>query len=438
MFRMCVLALTLIAAATVQGEDWPQFRGPGGQGHSTAKDLPLHWSESRNVRWKAPIVGRGWSSPVVLDKLVWLTTSVETEASLQEKQQALERVGMPVPAPHFARQVILKAIALDYSSGRIAHDVSLFEVNEPVVINATNSYASPTPVAQAGRIYCDFGAMGTACLDTGSGKVLWSRRFVVEHQVGPGSSPILYQNLLILTRDGCDQQYLVALDKATGKTIWKTDRPPIDAPEPYYRKAFSTPLVFQEAGLAHMVAAGAQWIVCYDPATGAERWRVDTGGTFSNSSRPVYGDGRIYVCTAYGGTRMLAIDSNAGGKVVWQVKRATPKRSSPLLADGRLYLASDVGVASCVEPQTGEIKWNKRLDAPHAASPVFADGRLYFFGENGVTTVLRPGDQFHRLAQNQIDGRIMASPAMVGGAIILRSDTHLYRIEQQQGTISGN
>ena len=434
--RILFVLLLVTTTKNVWAEDWPQFRGPTGQGHAIAKDVPLRWSESENIAWKVPIVGRGWSSPVVLGDQVWLTTAIETEASPEEVQRAVERVGAPVPNPYVAGQVTLKAVCIDRAGGRILHDVTLFEVDEPVVLNTVNSYASPTPAAQAGRVYCDFGAMGTACVDAATGKILWSRCLPVEHQVGPGSSPILCGDTLILTRDGCDQQYITALDKNTGETIWKTARPPHDTPVMVYRKAFTTPLVFENAGTDQMVAVGAQWIVSYDPATGKERWRVDTGPTFSNASCPVYGDDMVYACTAYGGTGMFAVRTDGRGDVTdthvaWKLQRSTPRRTSPLLVGGRLYLVSEQGVASCVDARTGEVYWSERLDGAYSASPIYADGRVYFFGENGTTTVAQPGDSFRSLAENHFDGRIMATPAFVARSIVLRTDTQLYRIEQQ-------
>lgn len=433
--RLVGLAVLMPLAPFAGGhaEDWPQFRGPGGQGHAAVGEAPLAWSEEENVVWKVPVPGRGWSSPVVAGRQVWLTTAVETPALPGDLDKAIARTDHPDSNTHVAHHVALKAIGIDLDSGRLVHDTTLVDMDLPILLNKMNSYASPTPVAEAGRVYCDFGAMGTACVDTATGKMLWSRRLAVEHQVGPGSSPAVYRNLLILVRDGCDQQYVAALDKTTGEAIWQTPRPPITATLPSYRKAFSTPLIFAENSVEQMVVPGAQWIVSYRPATGEELWRVDTGGTFSNTSRPVYGHGMVYVCTAYGGARMLAIRVHGKGDVTethvaWQLRQATPQRSSPLLVGGRLYLVSDGGVASCVDAITGEVKWSERLGGTHSASPSYAAGRVYFFSERGFATVIRPGDRFERLAENHLDGRIMASPAFLERAILVRTDTHLYRI----------
>jgi outer membrane protein assembly factor BamB len=313
------------------------------------------------------------------------------------------------------------------------HDVTLMDVADPVVICRVNSYASPTPVVEAGRLYCDFGTMGTFCLDTASGNLVWSRRLPIEHQVGPGSSPVVYRDQLILVRDGCDQQYVTALDKRTGDTLWRTNRPALDTSVFVYRKAFSTPLVFRHDGTEQMAILGAQWIVSYDPASGRELWRVDTGSTYSNASRPIYGEGLVFACTAYGGTRMLAIRPQGRGDVTathvaWKLQRSTPKRSSPLLVGQQLFMVSDNGIASCIQAATGEVLWSERLSGPHSASPILADGRIYFFAEDGTTMVLEPGTQYRPIAENRVTGSIMATPAFVDSAVLLRTETHLYCI----------
>jgi outer membrane protein assembly factor BamB len=420
------------AIGACRAEGWPQFRGPGGQGHAGAVGLPLLCSETENVRWKTPIEGRGWSSPIVLGGHVWLTTAQEHAATPEETKLALARVAAPVPRPQVARGLTLMAVCVDRSSGRLVHQRALFEIGHPTVICAVNSFASPTPVAEQGRVFCDFGALGTACLDAATGDVLWTRHLPIDHQVGSGSSPVLYRELLVLVRDGCDRQYVTALDKKTGRTVWETRRPPMDADYLPYRKAFSTPLIIRVDGADQMVVPAAQWIVSYDPATGKERWRVNTGGTFSNSSRPVYGHGMVYVCTAYGGSRMLAIRCGGQGDVtgthvVWELQRQTPKRSSPLLVGDQLYFVSDGGIATCVDARTGATHWSERVARACSASPICADGRIYVCGEEGAMVVLQPGKEFAKLAAGQIDDRIMASPAALDGALYLRSGRYLWK-----------
>jgi outer membrane protein assembly factor BamB len=437
--RLGVLAALLTCGTTAALADgWPQFRGPGGQGHAAVDAAPLRWSETDNLHWKTPIPGRAWSSPVVLGDRIWMTTAVETPGTPEQLRAALDRLGVPVPSPHLASRVLLKAIEVDRETGEVLRELTLLEIAQPVIINSTNSYASPTPVVEPGRLYCDFGTLGTVCLDTASGEIHWTRRLEVEHQVGPGSSPLVHGNLLILVRDGCDRQYVTALDKHTGQTVWATDRPPMTTPVAVYRKAFSTPLVIEHQGREQLVIPGAQWMAAYDPATGRELWRVDTGPTFSNSARPVYGHGLVFCGTAFGGSYLLAIRPDGPGDVtrshvVWQTQRSVPRRSSPLLVDGDLYMVADNGIATCLDAATGQERWTERLGGTFSASPVFAAGRIYLFSENGTTTVIQPGSPFRMLAANPLDGHIMATPAFDGRSLFLRTATHLYRIDEPPG-----
>jgi outer membrane protein assembly factor BamB len=432
-----VLALLLVVSlsACVPADDWPQFRGPGGQGHAPGAGWPLRWSEQENIAWKMPIPGRGWSSPVVVGARIWLTAALDTPAAAEVVQRVLERKGQDVPAALVAGHLTLKALAFDLNSGRLLRDVTLFEIDEPVVICSSNSYASPTPVVEAGRVVCDFGTMGTACLDAETGRVVWSRRFVADHQVGPGSSPVAQGRLLFLLRDGIDEQYVTAVDQATGATVWKTERPSLAATSPSFRKAFSTPLLFRAAGRDQLVAVGARWIVSYEPQTGRELWRIDTGGSFSNISRPVFGGGLLFAGTSYPNAVLRAIGTDGSGDVtathvLWEQPRFVPRTPSPLLVDGQIYLIADNGIASCLDALTGKVQWTERVGGSYSASPVFADGRIYCFSENGRTTIIRSGRQYERLRENRLDGHILASPAFVNHTLVLRTDQYLYRIAQ--------
>jgi len=416
--------------------DWPQFRGPDGQGHSDAVGLPLSWSETENVVWKVPVEGRGWSSPVILGDQIWMTTALATPATPEEAKRKIDSLGFNVPSSEVAGRVVLKAVCVERDSGRLIHRVALFDVDEPVQICSVNSFASPTPVVEAGRLYCDFGIMGTVCLDTATGKILWKRHLPVEHQVGPGSSPILDGKLLVLVRDGGDEQYVTALDKQTGETEWKTVRPPFDTTTSNYKKAFSTPLVIEQAGERQIIVMGAQWIVSYAPDTGKELWRVDTGRSFSNASRPVFGHGLVFVATAYGGSQLLAIRPDGRGNVTdthvaWTTRKQVPRMPSPLLVGKELYTLSDGGVATCMDAVSGEMHWAERLLSKCSASPLHVAGRIYCFDEDGRAAVVRPGTEFTPLGESKVDGKIMASVAVAGRALFLRTDTHLYRIEEK-------
>ena len=414
-------------------DDWPQFRGPRGDGLSTAVDLPLTWSETKNITWKRAVAGRGLSSPVVLGGRIWMTTALETAATNEEKAKQL--TGRKYKgALAVAMTISLRVLGFDRKTGKLLHNVEVFRVNGPDPIDKRNSYASPTPVAEPGRVYCDFGTYGTVCLDSSTGKIIWKRRLPIDHQVGPGSSPILCDDLLVLVRDGRDAQYVTALKKQTGKTVWKTNRPPIDS-DNEFKKGFSSPLLFKADGRRQIVVPGAKWVVSYDPPTGKQLWQVEYGKGYSNVPTPVFGHGLAFVCTDFPGNQLWAIRVNGrgdvtGSHVVWKMKKQMPKKTSPLLVGGEIYTVSDGGVATCLDGRTGASLWTRRIGGNYAASPVCAEGRIYYFSEEGKTTVIRSGRKLKTLAENHLKGRVMASPAVAARAIFLRTDTHLYRIEK--------
>ena len=420
-------AAVLVCSWLPAAEDWPQFRGPRGDGTSTATNVPLAWSETNNLAWKVSLPGRGRSSPVVLDDRIWLTTAIE---------QGVQRTRIGPDDMQTAEHVSLQALCLERVDGRILWQTTLFDVDKPDPVHWLNSWATPTPVIEPGRFYCDFGTFGTACLDSETGKVVWQTRLPLDHQVGPGSSPVVYRNLLILVRDGRDAQYVTALDKTTGKPVWKTDRPPLQASSPNLKKSFSTPLLIHAAGRTQLVSTGPQWVVAYDPATGSEIWRGRHGQGFSIGTCPAFGDGLVFIGTGCMKAQLLAVGVDGQGDVTdtqvrWKSLRQIPIMSSPVLAGADLYWVSDEGMATCADPRTGDIFWQERLGEPHLASPLSAEGRIYFFGQAGKTTVVKAGRQFDKLAENRLDGTVIATPAVADNALFLRTDTHLYRIGKE-------
>ena len=429
-----IIALTLGAAwiAAVMRADaaelnWPQFRGPRGDNVAEKADPPMAWSETHNIAWKVAIPGRGRSSPVLLGQSVWLTTALE---------QGVHRTRMGSDDMQTAEHVTLKAVSVDAATGKILWETMLFDVEKPDPVHWLNSWATPTPVVEPGRLYCDFGTFGTACLDAKTGKILWQKHLALSHQVGPGSSPILYQNLLILVRDGRDAQYVTALDKQTGETVWKTNRPPINAPRGDLKKSFCSPLVFQSGGRTQMVVPGPHWVVSYDPLTGKEFWRARHGEGFSIGASAVFGDSLVFFSTGCFKPQLFAIRTDGEGDVTathvaWKSLRQIPIMPSPVLVGDELYWVADDGMASCAEAKTGTIHWQERLGGAHLATPLFAAGRLYFFGQNGKTTVLKAGKQFERLSENSLPGNVAATPAVSGKTLFYRTDTHLFRIEKR-------
>ncbi len=426
---MRVLLTTLIglvfASMLAQAEqDWPQFRGPRGDGTSKAASLPLRWNESSNIVWKAQIPGRGRSSPVVLGERVWLTTA---------REEGVRRTRIGSDDMQTAERVSLEVVCLDRADGNLLWHVPLLNVTNPAPVHWLNSWATPTPAVEAGRLYCDFGGFGTACLDAGTGAVLWQTQLPLDHQVGPGSSVVLWNKLLVLVRDGRDAQYLTALDTRSGEPVWKTARPPIETDSPNLRKSFSTPLIVEYAGRTQLLSPGAHWIVAYDPANGAEHWRLRHGEGFSFGACPSFGHGLAFFSTGCSKAQLLAVRADGQGDVtashvVWRTPRQVPVMSSPVLVGEELYWVSDGGIACCVAARTGEVHWQERLGASFLASPLAAEGRLYFFAQDGKTTVLKADKAFERLAENELEGPVIATPALVDGAIILRTDTALYRI----------
>lgn len=412
--------LALLAPALARGEEnWPNFRGPSYQGISDAKNLPLTWSEGNNVKWKTAIHGKAWSCPVIWKDQVWLTTATE-----DGKQ--------------------LSVLCVDKNSGKILIDKVLFNIEKPQFCIAFNSYASPTPCIEEGRVYVTFGSPGTACLDTRDGSVLWQRTdFVCNHFRGAGSSPLLTNGLLVMNFDGSDFQFIVALDKKTGKNVWRTNRSidfqdlePSGKPrgEGDFRKAFSTPRLLDWQGTPMVVSGGSHAIYCYELFSGREVWRTEYRAGHSGALTPVIGDGLIFAGTGAGATELWAIRPGGHGvvndtNVVWRDKKKVPTRPSPLLINGLLYMVNEKGIVSCLESKTGEDLFNGRIDDGFSASPLYANGRIYFCGESGKTTVLDAGREFKVLAENVLDAGIMASPAVSEGALYIRTKTSLYRIE---------
>jgi outer membrane protein assembly factor BamB len=404
MLRLGVLltALLLVQVA-VSAEDWPQFRGPGGQGHSSETGLPTEWSESTNIAWKVPVPGRGWSSPVVSGGRVWLTSATTVQ-----------------------RDTSLRLLAFEADSGKSALDVEVFRVRGTDLLNPKNSHASPTPIVDGDRVFVHFGARGTAAVST-AGAILWKARLEYESQHGNGGSPELARDLLVINCDGFDRAFVAALDKTTGKVRWRRDRH-----EPH-SQAYSTPLAIRAAGRDQIVSVGAFTASALDPQTGRELWRVSYPDGYSNVPRPVYGAGLVFIATGFNQPSLLAVRPDGTGDVTrshlaWKLTRGAPLTPSPIVVGDELYTVSDNGIATCLDARSGAVRWQQRLGHAFSASPVFADGRLYFLDEDGRTTVIKPGTTATILGVNALDGGTLASMAVSGKSFFIRTATHLYRI----------
>jgi outer membrane protein assembly factor BamB len=385
-------------------ENWPQFRGPGGDGHSKETNLPITWSERENVTWKVALPGRGWSSPTISGNEIWLTAATDSDRSL-------------------------RLLSVDARTGQLGRDVEIFKLPAAVKGHAKNSGASPTPILDGDRIYVHFGSYGTACVKR-DGTIVWRTQELKYAQVhGPGGSPVLFENLLIFNADGHDTQFVAALDKDTGKLVWRKPRPSA--------MAYATPLVIQTSAGPQVVSPGAHRAVSYNPRTGEEIWSVSYGDGFSNVPRPVYAHGLVFICTGFYQPHLLAVRPDGKGDitathVAWRYTRGVPLTPSPIVVAEHVYIVSDNGILACLDAKTGKELWRERLPGNYSASPTFADGRIYFLNEEGETTVIAPGASFRKLAANRLEGRVFASPAVSSGAIFSRSDTHLYRLEKKQ------
>jgi outer membrane protein assembly factor BamB len=396
-----------LIAGSLSAEDWPQFRGPTGQGHSQESGVPLEWSETDNIVWKTPIPGLGWSSPVISRGMIWLTSGDEETGSL-------------------------RAIAIKASTGEILHDVEVFHKDDLGRISHKNTHASPTPVLDGDHIYVHYGAHGTACLNR-KGEIVWKIELAHDHRHGPGGSPVVCRDTLVVVCDGFDRQFIVGIDKSTGRVRWQQDRGG--------QMAYSTPLAIRTAAGEQVVAVGGGATVAYHPQTGQEFWRCRFEG-HSVVPRPVHHEGLLYFCTGYWTPSLVVLRTDGSGDVtdshvVGRLHRAVPFTTSPIVVGQSLYMVSDMGVLTCVDTTTGNERWHKRLGGNYSASPVHADGKIYFVNEDAKTTVLAAGSEYEVLATNQLDGRGMASPAISGRAMYFRTDTHLYKIQDNKDVASG-
>ena len=402
--------------------DWPNYRGPFADGHANDTTLPLAWSEDSNVAWKTEIPHSGLSTPVILEGRIWLTTATEEGHDFF-------------------------AICVDATTGEILINKKVFHCAEPEPLgNNINGYASPSAVLEPGRVYVHFGSYGTACLDTATGEPIWKNDTLpCRHFRGPGSSPMIFEDLLILSFDGIDQQYVAALNKDTGELVWKTDRSTewddiqddgTIFRDGDYRKAFSTPLVINVKGSPQLISLGAKAAFSYDPRTGKEIWKTHHGCQ-SASPQPLYDGERVYIITGHGNTALWAMNPEGKGDItdshmIWKVEgKVVPKQPTPILVDGLIYMVSNDGAVTCLDAETGETVWNDRIGGTYMASPIYAGKHLYFLSMQGKTTILKAGRTFEEIAKNELDGRFLASPAVTGSALILRSKTHLYRIEEK-------
>jgi outer membrane protein assembly factor BamB len=427
-----LLLLMPALSAQEQAPSWPEWRGPTGQGHAVAADLPRTFDETSGVVWKTPLPGRGHSTPVIEGDRIWLTTAIETPASEEEARRRLEQDTGNQPLTVLA-SVSLRALCVDATSGMLLHDVELLHVDAPQWVHQLNSYASPSPIIRDGLLYAHFGSFGTACLDTRTSELLWTNQELeVMHENGPGATPVLWGDHLIAPFDGSDLQFIAAFDANTGKVIWQTPRSGELNDNPQFKKAYGSPLLIEQEGGPILVSAAADWIYAYDPASGKELWKAPYGELgFSLGTRPVADEDHIYIATSFGRPKLIAFRHRdlAVPEVAWENNKNSPKMSSPVIADGMIFYVDDGGIVTCVDCRSGDTHFRERLGGTFSASPIASEGRIWFASREGLVSVIPVAKTFQVESQGTLDGTIMASPVASGRALFIRTDQALYRLE---------
>lgn len=400
---LLVTSLPLIAA-----DSWPEFRGPTADGHAPEANVPTLWSATSKTRWKIPVEGKAWSSPVIADGKVYVTTAVSKDAKLS-----------------------LKALCFELAGGKQVWERTVFEKAEGA-IHAKNSHASPTPVYAEGKLYVHFGHDGTAALNAGDGSILWTQTSLSYAPVhGNGGSPVVHDGKLIFSSDGQADPFIVALSTADGSVVWKTPRN-VTVQRTF---SFATPLLIEVNGKIQIISPASGAVIAYDPADGQEIWRFRYGEGYSVVPRPLHRDGVIYVCSGFNRAILYAVKTDGTGDVtdthlVWQDDKTVPKESSPILVGDEIYFNDDKGILSCLDAATGKEHYRERLDGQggYSASPVFAGDHLYFHNGNGITTVVKPGKTFTKVAENQLGEYGLSSFAVVSDGFVIRTEGHLIRL----------
>ena len=403
---IAVIYLFVFVNSLAAQENWPEFRGPSGDGLAPEISLPTDLGDPTNVAWEIPIHGRGWSSPVIWGEQIWLTSATEDGKKMY-------------------------GICIDLKSGKVIHDKLIYENENPRFRHATNSYASCTPVVEQGRVYLHFGSYGTTCLDTSTGETIWSREdFECDHFRGPGSSPILHDDHLIVAYDGSDKQYVVAFNKETGETAWKTDRNlEYGTDNGDWKKAYGTASVFEIDGKPILIYPSASATVAYNPSNGKPIWTVYHDG-MNASARPILTEDGLVILTN-GMGRMDAVNPQGSGDITktnidWTISKNVTRRPSPILVNGNLFMFNDKGIASCVRAVDGKILWQERIRTTFAASPIFDGDHIFAFSEKGQIYAFQPGGTFEMVQETKLGDGFKASPAVAGDRLIVRSISKLY------------
>ena len=413
-----VFVVSVLNSFAQNTSNWTHFRGSNMDGHAGVKTAPLHWSDSTNVEWKVPVKGLGWSSPVIFGDQIWLTSAATDGKKFY-------------------------TLCYDLKTGKLLSEKTIFTASDPQRIHGTNSYATPTPCIEAGFVYVHYGTFGTACINTNNFEVVWKREDMpCDHMQGPASSIILHKNMLIVHLEGTEDPYVAALDKKTGQTLWKSIRPKeiYDTLQPVFRKSYQTPIVIEANGRELLISNGSFMCFAHDVNTGEVIWTVEYGYD-STVSQPLYWDGLVYVNSGWVFidnvpffTRQYAVDPTGKGDVTkthvkWIYEDLVPQIPTPVIVDGKMYMVHDRGMASCIDAKTAKLIWKHELKGNFNSSPVYAAGNIYFTNVKGECTIIKPGDTFQLVAENNIGETVKAVPAFVNDKMVLRTEKFLYLIK---------
>jgi outer membrane protein assembly factor BamB len=423
-FLFCFFSVVFLFGskqASSQDKNWTHFRGSNLNGIAETDNIPLKWNDS-NIKWKTKIHDNGYSSPVVYNNQIWVTTA---------KPDGKE----------------LYAVCIDFQTGEIIYDIKIFTPAEVEGKHSLNTYASPTPCIEKGFVYVHYGSMGTACINTANGTIVWKRTdFKCKHVQGPASSPVIYKNLLILHFEGTDVRYLLALDKSNGKLIWRSDRPaePYEVLTEIGRKAYLTPIIIDVKGRDMMISNGSAVCIAYDPTNGKEIWRV-VDGAESTIAMPFTEKGVVFWYTGFmvtgDGTKfteLLAVNPDGNGditgtNILWKKRDEQSQNQilTPVIKDGLIYTVNTRNILMCIDAATGEEIWSTHVTSNYNASPIYVNGNIWFFSVKGEALVIKAGRKYDVVAQNQMDSGIWSTPAILKNSVIMRTQKYLYRIGQE-------
>jgi outer membrane protein assembly factor BamB len=431
---ICLLGVASLAA------DWPHWRGPNASGVSPDGTLPISWSATDGIAWKAPIAGTGVSTPIVSGDRVYVTSQIGAGIRREGNHPRLvqgadaaaqgERaLGVDVAAAADPSKTFFVVEAFARADGKRVWERRVEATGTLTPVHDKHNLATPSPVTDGTLVFAWFGTGQVVALDR-AGAVVWQRHLATENgafdiQWGHGSSPVIYGDLLILLCDQPARSYLLAIDKKTGKDRWKADRG-------QGRSSYSTPLVIEGAFGTEVIVNSTERIDSYDAKTGAFLWHMGESSRFAVPS-PVFHDGVIYASRGYRSGPYMAIKPGGRGDVtstqtIWRVATGAPYCSSLLYYDRIVYMATDVGVLTAVDAATGERVWQERVDGVFSASPVAGGGHVYFVSENGETVVVKAGRTPQIVARNAVGERAVASPAISKGQIFIRTDKHVFAV----------